>query len=65
MMLGGFPLTWRTTLITSISQSTLEAEYAALVSAVRAAIPIRHLVLDLLKFFDLPSPSNPTLTCDL
>jgi hypothetical protein len=65
MTLGGFPLTWRTTLITSICQSTLEAEYAALVSAVRAAIPIRHLVLDLLKFLDLPSPSNPTLTCTI
>jgi hypothetical protein len=65
MSLGGFPLTWRTTLITSICQSTLEAEYAALVSAVRTAIPIRNLVMDLLKFLDLPTPANPILTCTI
>ena len=53
MTLGGFPLTWRATLITAICQSTLEAEYAALVSAVIAAIPIRNLVMDLLKFLEL------------
>jgi hypothetical protein len=65
MTLGGFPLTWRTTLITAICQSTLEAEYAALVSAVIAAIPIRNLVMDLLKFLELPSPSSPVLTCTI
>jgi hypothetical protein len=65
MTLGGFPLTWRTTLITSICQSTLEAEYAALVSAVRTAIPIRNLVMDLLQFLKLPSPKSPVLTCTI
>ena len=65
MTLGGFPLTWRTTLITSICQSTLEAEYAALVSAVRTAIPIKNLVMDLLQFLKLPSPKSPVLTCTI
>jgi hypothetical protein len=63
MTLGCIPLTWRTTIITAIGQSTLEAEYAALISAVRTAIPIRNLVIHLLPFFELPSPSNPVLTC--
>jgi hypothetical protein len=52
MTLGGFPLTWRATLITAICESTL-------------AIPIRILVMGLLNFLELPSLSNHVLTCTI
>ncbi len=63
LTLGGVLLTWRTTLIHEICLSTLEAEYVGLVNAVRAVIPIRNLVIDLLKFLELSPPQPPVLTC--
>lgn len=61
--LGGVLLTWRTNLITEICLSTLEAEYVALVNSLRSVIPIRNLIIDLLKFLKLPQASNPVLRC--
>lgn len=61
--LGGVLLTWRTNLITEICPSTLEAEYVALVNSLRSVIPIRNLIIDLLKFLKLPQASNPVLRC--
>jgi hypothetical protein len=63
MTLGGVLLTWKTNLITEICLSTLEAEYVALVNALRAVIPIRNMIMDVLEFLDLPSASNPVLQC--
>jgi hypothetical protein len=61
--LGGVLLTWRTNLIQEICLSTLEAEYVALVNSVRAVIPIRNLILDLLNFMNLAPANNPVLQC--
>ena len=63
--LGGVLLTWRTSLIQEICLSTLEAEYVALVNALRTVIPIRNLLIELLQFLKLPSPSNPVIQCDV
>jgi hypothetical protein len=63
--LGDVLLTWRTNLISEICLSTLEAEYVALVTAVRAVIPIRNVILDLMKFLKLPVNSNPVLQCTI
>jgi hypothetical protein len=63
--LGDVLLTWRTNLINEICLSTLEAEYVALVAAVRAVIPIRNVILDLLQFLDIPQPSVPLLSCTI
>ena len=61
--LGGVLLTWRTNLIQEICLSTLEAEYVALVNSLRSVIPIRNLIIDLLKFLKLPQSHNPVLRC--
>ena len=58
------PLVWKSQLISEICLSTLHAEYVGLSMALRAMIPLRGLVVDLLAFLDLPI-SNPEIHCDV
>ena len=44
--LSGCPLTWRSQLQTSITCSTLEAEYNALSSALRALLPLKRMLIE-------------------
>ena len=53
--LSGCFLIGKTNLQTSIAQSTGEAEYIALSHALRALLPIRSTLLELLAAIDLPS----------
>ena len=62
LMLGGFPLIWKSHLQTEISLSTLEAEYSALSSATRALIPIRELLFEISDTIVLPSTLVTTIT---
>ena len=47
--LAGCPLLWKSQLQTSIALSTGESEYSALSSAMRALLPIREQLLELLR----------------
>ncbi len=46
--LGGCPLVWKSQLISEITLSTAESEYAALSSCMRVLIPIRRLLAELI-----------------
>jgi len=48
-MLCGWPIIWKSSLQTHLSQSTLEAEYSALSSALRTFLPLKQLVEEMIK----------------
>ena len=60
---GGVPVYWKSQLISEICLSTLQAEYVGLVHALRALIPVRGLVMDVLNFLDITAESRPTIIC--
>jgi len=60
---GGVPLVWKSQLISEICLSTLHAEYVGLVNCLKALIPIRNTVTDLLVFLKLPSDEMPEIHC--
>ena len=43
-MIGAYPLAWKTTLQGEIAQSTMEAEYVALSTAMKDLIPLQRIV---------------------
>jgi len=45
ILLGGFPLVWKSQLQTEISLSTLESEYSALSQSMRTLLPLRQTLL--------------------
>jgi hypothetical protein len=53
--LGGCPLIWRSQLQTEVSLSTLESEYSALVSCMKAILPLRSLIIEVAAALELPS----------
>ena len=61
LLLGGFPLIWKSNLQTKIALSTLEAEYSALSSATRALIPIRELLFEISHTIALPQSLITTI----
>jgi Reverse transcriptase (RNA-dependent DNA polymerase) len=63
LILGGFPLIWKSHLQTEISLSTLEAEYSALSSATHALIPIRELIFEVAEQIKLPEALATTIHC--
>ena len=62
LLLGGFPLIWKSQLQTKIALSTLEAEYSALSAATRALIPIRELLFEISHTISLPQELITTIT---
>ncbi len=48
-ILGGWPIIWKTQLQTSLAQSTMEAEYIALSSALRTFLPLQWLIEEIIK----------------
>lgn len=54
MLLGNVPVLWASKLQTEIALSTMEAEYIALSTAMRAFIPLRHVLDELVQSFKLP-----------
>ena len=54
---GGVPLVWKSQLISEICTSTCHAEYVGLSNALKRLLPIRELVMWLLKQLDLPEQS--------
>ena len=65
LLLGGFPLIWKSQLQTKIALSTLEAEYSALSSATRALIPIRELLFEISKTISIPQGLVTTIRCTI
>jgi Reverse transcriptase (RNA-dependent DNA polymerase)/Zinc knuckle len=65
LILGGFPLIWKSHLQTEISLSTLEAEYSALSSATRALIPIRELLFEVAATIELPQTLVTSIYCSV
>jgi hypothetical protein len=61
LLLGGFPLIWKTNLQNKIALSTLEAEYAALSASTRALIPIRELLFEIATTIALPQSLITTI----
>ena len=62
LLLGGFPLVWKTQLQTKIALSTLEAEYTALSSSIRALIPIRELLFEIAHTIAMPQSLITTIS---
>jgi Reverse transcriptase (RNA-dependent DNA polymerase)/GAG-pre-integrase domain/Zinc knuckle len=62
LILGGFPLIWKSTLQTKIALSTLESEYSALSAATRALIPIRELLFEISHTIALPKELITTIS---
>jgi hypothetical protein len=65
LILGGFPLIWKSHLQTEISLSTLEAEYSALSSSMRALIPIRELLFELVDTLKVSQTLITSITCSV
>lgn len=63
LSLGGFPLIWKSHLQTEISLSTLEAEYSALSSSIRALIPLRELLFNVIETITLPVELTTSIIC--
>jgi len=58
--LAGCPLLWRSRLMAIIAQSTAEAEYASLSELMRDLLPIRNILIEFLKYVDIPADIMPT-----
>lgn len=54
VMLSGFPLIWKSQLQSSIACSTLEAEYTALSQALKALLPIKRMLQEIVTQLDIP-----------
>ena len=48
-MLCGWPIIWKSFLQMHISQSTLEAEYSALSSALKVFLPLKELIKEMIS----------------
>jgi len=59
--LSGCPLTWRSQLQTSITCSTLEAEYNALSSALKTLLPLKRLLIEATTNVQLPNDLISTI----
>ena len=60
---GGAPLVWKSQLISEICLSTTHAECVGLSNSVRALIPIRNLIKDILEQLKLTSKEKPKTLC--
>jgi hypothetical protein len=60
--LGGCPIVWKSQLITEITLSTAESEYASLSNCMRTLIPLRRLLLELVQGLSLPQPQASTVS---
>ena len=62
---GGVPLIWKSQLIKEICLSTLHAQYVGMANALRALIPIRSMIVEMLDFLHLPSQAKPEVHCSV
>ena len=62
MTLGDAPVIWFSKLQTEISLSTMEAEYISLSTAMKAFIPLRRMLTDLLEVFKIKRKKKDTIS---
>ena len=60
--LSGCPLTWRSQLQTSITCSTLEAEYNALSSALKSLLPLKRMLIEATDETELDATIKSTIS---
>ncbi|HEY9816673.1 MAG TPA: reverse transcriptase domain-containing protein [Candidatus Obscuribacterales bacterium] len=60
--LGGCPIIWKSQLISEITLSTAESEYAALSACMRVLIPLRRLLLEVAHGLGLPQPQLASIS---
>jgi Reverse transcriptase (RNA-dependent DNA polymerase) len=65
VMYAGCPIIWGSQLQTEIALSTTEAEYLAMSTALRNAIPIMRLVKEMKRYLELPMDTVPKVHCTL
>ena len=61
VMLGGWPIIWKSQLQTHLSQSTLEAEYTALSSSLRTFLPLQWLIEEIIAHTNTDDLENTTV----
>jgi hypothetical protein len=61
ILLSGCPLVWKSQLQTEISLSTLEAEYSALSYALKALLPLKRILTEVVAILDIPSPMRTSI----
>ena len=61
VMCCGWPIIWKSQLQTHLSQSTLEAEYTALSSALRTFLPLKNLLIEILDKLNAPTLQSTML----
>ena len=59
ILLSGWPLVWKSQLQSHISLSTLEAEYSALSYSLKTLIPLKRIIVEMIKMID-SSPLEDT-----
>ncbi|CAJ1930221.1 unnamed protein product [Cylindrotheca closterium] len=59
--LAGCPVTWRSSLQTSIASSTLEAEYTALSDALKTLIPLKRMLVEATSKVNVSDPMVATI----
>ena len=60
--LGGCPLVWKSQLISSVCLATAEAEYYSLSHCLRALLPIRKTLEELVENLELPQEVKATIS---
>ena len=61
IMLSNCPMIWKSQLQPHFSQSTLEAEYSALSYALKTLVPLKRLIVDLVKNLDVSDSTIKTV----
>ena len=62
VVFGGFPLIWKSWLMSAICLSTLESEYQCLSKAMTQLIAFRNLIQEIAEIFDMDDPKS-TIAC--
>ena len=63
VIFGGYPLIWRSQLMTEIHLSTASAEYSALSHSLRALLPIRSLIVEAAHMLGISEDLRSTIRC--
>jgi hypothetical protein len=60
-MLSGFPLIWKSQFQSSITCSTLEAEYNALSYSLKALLPLKRMLIEACSILEIPDPISSSI----
>ena len=61
ILLGPWPIIWKSQLQTHLSQSTLEAEYTALSAALKVFLPLKWLIAEIAEHTKAAAPEKVTI----